>query len=92
MVNRPIEFPSQLKWKLFSKLAFGEDKVQSIFKLQKENCGLYFKSNGLVTGEVAPQGSILWPLRYILHANELLDIISQNVVFYAADTSMIIHQ
>lgn len=36
-----------------------------------------------------PQGSILWPLLYIVYVNELSKLISQDIVLYADDTTAI---
>lgn len=54
--------------------------------------GNLIKSDDLTVLRGVPQGSILGPLLYILYVNELPNIVSQNIVMYADDTSMIISE
>lgn len=60
--------------------------------VETDERGVLIKSGPVNVLRGVPQGSILGPLLYILYVNELPNIITQNVVLYADDTSLIISE
>ena len=60
--------------------------------VEMDEGGVLIKSDILTVKRGVPQGSVLGPLLYILYVNELPNIVSQKIVLYADDTSLIISE
>lgn len=57
--------------------------------VERDKQGIIIKSEKKIIKRGVPQGSILGPLLYILYTNKLPDVIDQQIVQFADDTSII---